>query len=196
MVEHIVWKYSLRAGKPFFPNGRDIPIRNFQNTFRQLLGKINVSLKIIRDYGLADRVMLGRQPVTAVKELAVYLYDNTISPLLFANALHAIAQKAKELDGHVVQVQLRNLRRDHLADMIRAGAATEDQFGRNSAYFENLPSPGRLQLLEKLGVITLRPGHQLPADRANQPAPDRRPPIERIDWEKRQIELFEPDEKD
>jgi hypothetical protein len=190
MADHIVWKYSLRAGKPFFPNGRDIPIRNFQNTFRQLLGKINVSLKIIRDYGLADRVLLGKKPVTATRELASYLYDNTISPVLFANALNSIAHKAKELKEHVVQVQLRNLRRDHLAEAIRQGTIGEAQFGNNSAFFEGLSLEQRLHVLELLGVIVLQPGHQLPTSRTAQPAPDQRPPIERVSVAERQLDLF------
>jgi hypothetical protein len=189
MPDHIVWKHSLRAGKPFYPNGRDIPIRNFQDAFRHLRGKINVSLDVIRQpkYELNARTLLGRHPVTEVKELAVYLYDNTISPRLFAVAVNSIACWAEKLKGQVVQIQLRNLRRDHLKEEALQRTVKEAQLERNAAYFENLPIDQRLQVLEQLGVITLVPGHQLPARRTAQQEPDRRPPIERAQLD---LDLF------
>lgn len=159
---HIVWKYTLRAAKRLFPNGPEVTIRDFQDTLKRQKRKLETSFDLIDRYGLSPKVYLGNTQVTTRTDIATYLYDNAIHPRFFAEALHLIASKAKELETHVCRVQLRNLRRDSMGNAFKQRKIKEYDIGRNFMLFSKKPFQRKLEILENLGVLVLNPGSSLP----------------------------------
>jgi hypothetical protein len=159
-LDHVVWKYHLYSkkhhstGKRFFPGGRRVFLHIFQNCFRTESGKISFALALIRDYGLADKVMMGKKPLLMDRPLAEYLYDKAIHPSFFAAALQLIGSKAKELAETAQRIQLRNLSRDSISEALNRGTVKEAEIGRDFFAFSQQTPDKKLAILAALGVIT------------------------------------------
>jgi hypothetical protein len=162
-INHIVWKHYPGAGKAFFPGGERTTLKFFQWQMGDaaLKRKIGLSIELIRDYGLASLVYLGKNQIAndldfVRSRLADYLYDNAISPVFFADALHAIASESKKLgDQGLSQVQLRNLRRDNIEQALSRQQAQIQDIGYNFISFRNKSMDEKLEILRKLGVIVM-----------------------------------------
>jgi len=187
-TSHIVWKHRLSAGKPFFPGGYKFRLRDFQDALRKQQGKIRISKQLIQRYGLAPKVKLGTNPLLSVRDLATYLYDNTIHPRFFAEALHVIASKAKRLEPHLSSIQLRKLRRDNLATALGTGAIDQDDIGRSFQLFCQQPVSKKLYILQKLGVLVFQKEPKI-AKPENPRVLEPRPPIKKID--PKQLDLLD-----
>lgn len=168
-LDPIVYKYTAGAEKPFLPNGNAYSLFHFQRAFSQLGGKIRLSESLLQQYGLKPKVYLGRQLLFDIDHVATYLYDNAIHPRFFAEALHVIASHSTMLDRLVERIQLRNLRRDQIATTLNLGMIARTDLGENFEVFETKPIKERLEILEKLGVLVLKPGASLPTAPASAP---------------------------
>ncbi len=154
---HVVWSVGLKAAKPFLPSGKTWNIRNFQQTFKSLVGKIRVSERLLSQYGLMPRVKLGRVSLSEVEHIAEYLYKNSIHPILFASALHLIASQAKSLEPRVQIIQLRNLRRENIQTYLQRGVIADSDIGAFIYQEVEISIEDKLTILEKLRVITYYP---------------------------------------
>jgi len=215
---HTVPKYSPGAKRPFYPKGPKLALRTFQDILRVQEKKIRISHKILKDYGLSERVWLGKKKLSEYLsehgDLATYLYDNYIHPRFFAVALHLIATKSKELAPSLAKVQLLNLNRSSIANaikkhQIKAGGIGEGgDIGQYFEVFAPIPKGSKekspevksyrekLEILEKLGVLIFQEAKK--ATPAIKPPIkiEPKPPIKRIDphkktaIKKKQLDLF------
>ncbi len=146
---------------------------SFQNCLSDVLGKIAFSIGLLVKYGIADITFLGGHPPNqtpvaqySVPALSKYLYDAVIHPRFFADALHLIGSYAKTLKPRLALVNLRNLRREQIEKAIEDKKIKPEQldqlFGYTFTEFAKLPVQQRIQILEILGVLVLKPGASLP----------------------------------
>jgi hypothetical protein len=182
-INHKVWKHCRTAGKPFFPNGQRYQLDRFQERLFSLKGKIKIAQNLIRDYGLSGRVFLGTALLLDTRNHAVYLYDNVIHPRFFAESIHVIGNKAKLLAPIVDKIQLRRLQRDNLAQALESGMIRENEIGKHFELFSRKSPRERLEILNRLGVITLKEGVKI-ADLFPKPEAkglEPKPPIAQLD---------------
>jgi len=168
---HCVQGRTLRTGarKPFWPaphGGQAIHVSDFQRALKTQCGKIMVGLRLATDpaNGIASVTYLGENLLSKIRpnrDIANYLYVTaTIHPRFFAEALHVIASNSKTLAPHTQKIQLRLLGRENLKKALDSGAVNALDIGKNFNRFGSLPLEQKLSVLEKLGVIQLKPGSQ------------------------------------
>ena len=202
-IRHVVLGYPYRHKKFFFPGGPDVSKQHFQGVIKGEAFKrtFRVSLRVIQDlkYALDHKVYLGERTLSGTEAtgLAKYLYDNAIDPMFFANALNAIAHRAKDLEPCVERIKLENLGRISIGRALKGGKIKEDDIGRDFRQFEMKTMPQRFDILKKLGVLKFMPGQSVdtlyppPPNTPKTPQPpvvlEPRPPIEKVD--PRQIEV-------
>src|SRR3989339_432471 len=164
-IEHVNWGVTLRkAKKAFFPNGHAISIGEMQETLKNLKGKIALSFDLLRSYGLLQKVTLGELELEYFnpKKLGSYLWDNAISPVLFAEALHLVASKSASLSSCTKAVRLLSLKRGKLSEALAMGKILRSEIGSNFEDFPRLTTERKMEILVLLGVIVLNPGTALP----------------------------------
>ena len=177
-LHHVVWKYPLSARKHFFPGGAKVFIGDFQKCFDTERNKISLALGLIRDYGLGEKTLLGKQPLLTDRKLAEYLYDKAIHPRFFSAAIHLIGREADKLKESAQRIQLRNLNRDSLARALKERKITGPEIGRDFSAFEQQSTENKLAILIKLGVITY--ADILPVKQARPGFPEPRPHIHQV----------------
>jgi hypothetical protein len=174
-----------RPGKSFSPRGPEFPVEKFQEKLESLSKKLLLSLRLLLDYGIYPMVMLGDKPILQPedsvilrehwrtdnqillrlsinqhknKKISDYLYRNCIHPIFFVDAIHLIGTKAIELKECVAEIRLRNLGRDAIGhasgDLTNAAYLINGNFDE----FSRQPAQERLRILEKLGVLVMKPG--------------------------------------
>jgi hypothetical protein len=149
------------ARKAFYPNGPKVAVIDYQRILGNKLGKTNKGLELIQSYGLAQMTLLGKNPVHRVKERANYLWKNNIHSRLFVNAVFVIGVKASYLKPHVEQIQLKRLERDSIQAALKEGRISESDIGRYFHLFEKNTQQQQIEILDRLGVFTFKPGKSL-----------------------------------
>lgn len=160
-------------------------MEKFQEKLESLSKKLLLSLRLLLDYGIYPMVMLGDKPILQPedsvilrehwrtdnqillrlsinqhknKKISDYLYRNCIHPIFFVDAIHLIGTKAIELKECVAEIRLRNLGRDAIGhasgDLTNAAYLINGNFDE----FSRQPAQERLRILEKLGVLVMKPG--------------------------------------
>lgn len=174
----------IRPGKNFYPGAPELPVDCDQQLLASLDQKLLLGLRLLNVYGLSGLVKLGERPLVQTADscilclrgpaaekvfkrlsftqggkLSNYLYLNCIHPEFFVDTVHLLGTKAKELKEKILGAILRNLGRDHIAKMFETGQLnTEDLNGGNFEQFSRRPAGERLAVLEKLGVLVMKPG--------------------------------------
>lgn len=183
-----------RPGKNFFPRAPELPVEDFQNKLAALSGKLLLALRLLLDYGIHTMVMLGDKPIVQPEDRALlnerwradnailmgisinrqrnkkisdYLYKNCIHPVFFVDAVHLIGSSAKELKECGAEIRLRNLGRDAIDSAMQSGRINAlDLNNGNFDEFGKRHPQERKRILEKLGVLVMKPGKTfVPAQR-------------------------------
>jgi len=183
-----------RPGKSFFPRGPEFPVEQFQGKLASLSKKLLLTLRLLLDYGIHPMVMLGDKPIVQPEDRALlnerwrtdnailmgisinrhrnkkisdYLYKNCVHPVFFVGVIHLIGTKAAELKECVAEIKLRNLGRDAIERAMQSGRINAlDLNNGNFDEFSKRPAQERLRILEKLGVLVMKPGKTfVPAQR-------------------------------
>lgn len=151
---HKIPKYLPSAARPFFPRGERISVRACEDMLYRFKDRILNALSSLRVSGSSKKVILGNQFLTEADNLSTYLYENCIHPELFAQTLELIVKNADRL----LEARIRKLGRYNLADANKSNAI--DLFSDIGTKFERfglLPECDQLALLERMGVISLKP---------------------------------------
>ncbi len=173
----------VRPGKNFFPGAPDLPVDQYQQLLSRLGQKLLLGLQLMSEYGLSSLVRLGDRPLVQAADshilsmrgqgaevvlrrlsfaqdgkLSNYLYLNCIHPEFFVDTVHLLGTKAAELKDKILEVRLRSLGRDHIARMFETRQLnTEDLNRGNFKQFAERPARERLAVLERLGVLIMKP---------------------------------------
>jgi hypothetical protein len=174
----------VRPGKNFFPGAPELPVDRYQQLLAGHGPKLLLGLRLIGDYGLAPLVRLGDSLLVQPADLAIlsrrglnegqslsrlsinqrgklsnYLYANCLHPTFFTDTVHLLGTKAVEIKEKVLEVKLRNLGRDQIARACAVGKLnTLDLDQGDFDRFAERPVREKLAVLEKLGVLVMKPG--------------------------------------
>lgn len=176
-----------RSKRSFIPGGPKIKLEQFQDTLGDQGRKLLVSLSIIHQYRLYPKVIFGDQPILEAadgallaarnksvneilmslsihrkKGIGIYLYDNYLHPVFFAEALNLIAHRATDLDRNASKICLRALNRRSIAFALNREVISETDIGTRFEFFPEKESvEEKFDILTKLGVIIFKPGRSL-----------------------------------
>jgi hypothetical protein len=150
---HKIPKYYPSAGRPLFPRGDRVSVRTFEDMLFRLKDRVFNSFQGLATAGIAAKVLLGHLPITQAKDLATYLYDNSIHPELLAKTLELVLKAPDRL----LEARIRQLGRFNLAQAHKKNDIDLfSDIGRNFELFNARSEEEQLNILERMGVILLK----------------------------------------